>query len=272
MDSTHLDHYLDFDEILFICTLDIAVFLLLAIIVYVVGALNLYFFVGVLVDTDILGDTMCEVKATSSQRRGGSSQYLASLYRDRSRSPQRDTVVSELGTEMLKDFALGNVKCPSIGRLARAGCRDGLGENIALAKLAHLGSSGACERNMRRDLRNTFLGGEINDVLCHLDGDSDVKTFLYPHTIFQRLGARKGELQKRLGAKRSWLRDWWAQFRMRPQGRIMFEIHDDLVGKTLDELETLIPLPKYAVNVTWFFDGGWLDGRLAQSYVEWVRI
>ena len=186
---------------------------------------------------------MCEVKSTSSVRKGGCQQHLARLRRDRSRSPSRDKHYSELGTEMIIDYSLGRVKARSLQKYGAANVRDG-SDNHAMHKMATIGTSGANAQNIKRDLTTAFGGAEVRDVLINLDSESIVKTFLYPHTIFNRIALRRDKFVQRFGARRTWLRRFWSEFRTRPHGRWLFANHKHLVDRSENALETTIPLLK----------------------------
>ena len=71
---------------------------------------------------------------------------------------------------------------------------------------------------------------------------------IQPHVVFLseqepcRLATRPREFERRLGARRDWLRNFWVQLAERPHGQYLFEHCEYIKGKSLEELETTVPL------------------------------
>ena len=176
------------------------------------------------------------------QRRGGCRQQLErGLERERERSRSRSPRCSiagesHLAHNILVAYAMGHLSARRASQYARAGTRDGL-QQLALGKLARIGSEGRNEQNCRRELMGKFA--KLN-LVTELD-NSAVSCIVYPHELFAFIYENyPRQFVKRFGADVAKLSTFWECLYATPLGRELMENHPHI--KDREHLERTIPI------------------------------
>ena len=149
---------------------------------------------------------------------------------------------SHLGLDLLLDWGWGLLSGPQVQRFANKACLDGASTEL-LQRLGRLGKSGQHSQNIERELLNNFCKSKHPDRLVQMLAGPSVKCFLPPHEMFAEIAASfPGEFRLRLGVNPEILRAFWKTFRGCPKGEAVVQAHPHLQGKSLDDLEKVVPL------------------------------
>lgn len=201
--------------------------------------------------------TMCEFRGRRRRRGGGIRQQQnddsSSDDTERSRSPCDVVDTSELGHDLLRNFAWGDLSAPQAQQMAaeaindtraalvKAGVREPnahLGQ--AIIRLASAGSWGNSPQNCQQQILKDF-GLDSARHLLHPLQDSIAHYIIHPHAFFSWLHHHKHRhFLARFGADPTKLQTWWGKFKNTPKGRRLFRDHPHLQHRT--HLQYTIPI------------------------------
>jgi hypothetical protein len=144
---------------------------------------------------------------------------------------------------VLLEWGWGHLSAPDLQKIAARGVCDGLAQPL-LTQLAALGQSGACPRNIQRQLFNRFCSSVHPDRLVKdidVEG-SAITSMILPHELFNeiRLSAPQ-QFVHRLGADEMKCREFWECLKRSEPGREFFSRHEHLRANA-DRLHRTIPL------------------------------
>ena len=199
----------------------------------------------------------------SSSRRGGWRQQAAqiSLARrcDRSRSPRRAELprAELLGVDasdrrslasdnlaakaLLLEWSWLSMRGAALQRIASAVVAGGDRDHL-LWRLSRLGNNGAQPQNINSQLITMFKGGSASNLVTRLFG-SRQHCMVNPHDIFKFcFDASLPKFRRHWGADVAVVRKFWGDLLGTAAGRELQELHPQLTGKTVDDLETTLPL------------------------------
>ena len=105
---------------------------------------------------------------------------------------------SNLGLQLLRLFAKGDLAATQVQLLAKAAWDDGWGQNCQLArKLAHVGTSGKHSSNIFRDIITAaelvgLISSETKPYYVNLPGNAGTAEVFLPHEVYEKMVQRRG--------------------------------------------------------------------------------
>ena len=106
---------------------------------------------------------------------------------------------SNLGLQLLRLFAKGDLAATQVQLLAKAAWDDGWGHNCQLArKLAHVGTSGRHSSNIFRDIITAaelvgLISSESKPYYVNLPGNAGTAEVFLPHEVYEKMVQRRGD-------------------------------------------------------------------------------
>jgi hypothetical protein len=144
--------------------------------------------------------------------------------------------ISKLFGMHLLDWCDGPLSAQRLRDFAIAGLDDGF-EHPMCCRLASVGESNHAHAGVIALLEGCGVVGKLSEYPREA-----VTHALMPSTWMRIISQYPHEFKKRLGANRVKLRSFWADFLERPANADIKRNHPVLAGKTLDELEVIIPI------------------------------